>query len=399
VIRVNATALCVFRFRSEQELVAICEEISVVYPKDTVIALIRHATEQPYSFLYVDLDTAVIQSLEKIFDLIREPEKFITLEDFWQKDQLATALVWFPKDCEKVRKVWNDWIKIGFATSWRMDYFLRKVVKPDLYWQQLTSAIYDFKPKTKMVLDVIPEDAIMVCFHGKPRIYQVVESSLSLRWVNQYVNQTVFSKVKGKKNVSVIIPYNIDRGWLKEAVASVPLEVQLILSQGAGTWPANFNKALPQAEGLYIKYLHEDDMLTPNCIKDSVDAMQAQDVDIIHGKALQLSQKSGTSCIYKPGITHPTLENMLAKNIIHSATLMYRREVFEKVGVLNESVQVKGFEEYEFNLRCLRNGLKIGYCDSVLAIYRRHRLQQIRTVNRNDRLRYRRELINHYKSN
>ena len=55
VIRVNATALCVFRLRSEQELMAICEEISAVYPKDTVIALIRHATEEPYSFLYVNL--------------------------------------------------------------------------------------------------------------------------------------------------------------------------------------------------------------------------------------------------------------------------------------------------------------------------------------------------------
>jgi hypothetical protein len=55
VIRVNATALCVFRLRSEQELLAICEEISAVYPKETVIALIRHATEEPYSFLYVNL--------------------------------------------------------------------------------------------------------------------------------------------------------------------------------------------------------------------------------------------------------------------------------------------------------------------------------------------------------
>ena len=31
------------------------EEISAVYGKDVLIALLRHATEQPYSFLYVDL--------------------------------------------------------------------------------------------------------------------------------------------------------------------------------------------------------------------------------------------------------------------------------------------------------------------------------------------------------
>jgi hypothetical protein len=52
---VNATALVIFRLRSEQELLAIVEEISAVYSKDTIIALIRKATEEPYSFLYVDL--------------------------------------------------------------------------------------------------------------------------------------------------------------------------------------------------------------------------------------------------------------------------------------------------------------------------------------------------------
>ena len=55
IIRVNATALIIFRLRSEQEMLAIVEEISAVYPKDVIISLIRHAAAEPYSFLYVDL--------------------------------------------------------------------------------------------------------------------------------------------------------------------------------------------------------------------------------------------------------------------------------------------------------------------------------------------------------
>ena len=55
IVRVNATALVVFRLRSEQELLAIVEEISAVYSKDTIVGLIRKAMEQQYSFLYVDL--------------------------------------------------------------------------------------------------------------------------------------------------------------------------------------------------------------------------------------------------------------------------------------------------------------------------------------------------------
>ena len=41
--------------RSEQELLAIVEEISAVYSKDIVISLIRRATSEPHSFLYCDL--------------------------------------------------------------------------------------------------------------------------------------------------------------------------------------------------------------------------------------------------------------------------------------------------------------------------------------------------------
>jgi GTPase SAR1 family protein len=55
IIRVNATALVVFRLRSEQELMAIVEELSAVYPKDVIVHMIRQATEAPYSFIYVDL--------------------------------------------------------------------------------------------------------------------------------------------------------------------------------------------------------------------------------------------------------------------------------------------------------------------------------------------------------
>ncbi len=52
-----------------------------------------------------------------------------------------------------------------------------------------------------------------------------------------------------KNSVTVIIPYKIDRGWLKDAIESVPRGVQLLVSQGEGNWPANFNKVLNQAKG------------------------------------------------------------------------------------------------------------------------------------------------------
>ena len=343
--------------------------------------------EQYKPFLYVDLDTVIIQSLENIFDLVTDPSRFITLEDFWNKRQLATPLVWFPADCEKTKKVWKMWK--GEAIGFRMDKFLRKHVAPDLFWQQLTTIIYDFKPRSGILLDLVPSDAALVCFHGKPRIFDVAESSMSLPWVQSYVD-TEYEEVL-KKKVTVIIPYKKDRGWLQNAIASVPADVQLIVSQGEGNWPANFNKVLSQAEGDYIRYLHEDDMLLPNCIEDSVKAMEEQNVDFIHGNAVELSQDTNKQRRYIPRVTHPTMEDLMVKNVIHSTTTMYRKEVFEKIGSFDESLNNQ--EEYEFNLRCLKAGFKIGYCNSFLAVYRRHPAQKVRVTTKNE-IRKEKELVN-----
>jgi len=324
-------------------------------------------------FLYVDLDTAVINSLENIFDLITDKSKFITLEDFWQKGRLATGLVWFPANSEKIRTVWNA--KPEAPIGRRMDGFLRNVVKADMYWQDLTKTIIDFKPRSRKLLDTLPSNANLICFHGKPRIL----GAQSIEWVKQYVEKDFARQLRAEEKVTVIIPYNRDRGWLQQAKDSIPKGVQTILSKGDGNWPENFNKVLDQATGKYIRWLHEDDMLTDNCIEDSVYALESQDVDFIHGNAYEIFMNAGRAPgKYIPRIKVPTLQDLLVKNVIHSATLMYKREVFEKVGKMNESLWV--MEEFEFNLRCLKAGLRIGYCDNYLAWYRRHSQQKVRVV-------------------
>ena len=201
--------------------------------------------------------------------------------------------------------------------------------------------------------------------------------------------------------VTVIIPFNKDRGWLKDAVNSVPKNVQLLLSKGEGNWPQNFNKALPEAEGEFIKYLHEDDMLTLNCIEDSVNTLETLGVDFIHGNALEIYEGRLSKRIYIPFIKNPTLDDLIFKNTLHSATLMYRKSVFDLVGGFDESPEIDALEEYEFNLRCLKAGLKIGYCPKVLAVYRRHSQQKIRIVTsssiaRHDKKKRKELLINKY---
>jgi len=315
-------------------------------------------------FLYIDLDTAIFQSLENIFDLIKDHRgEVITLEDFWQKGELATGLMWFPASSVTIKEVWG---KFKGKEGFRMDVMLRRFISNKLFFQQITNTIVDAKPKLGFIQS-LPENAGIVCFHGHPRIFEAKE-----QWVKDYINKEYHPKV------TVIIPYKVDRGWLKDAIESVPKWVQLIVSQGEGNWPANFNKALPQATGDYIKFLHEDDMLTPGSIEDALKCFEETGADFIHGNATELTQATGEKKIYVSSIPTPTIHDLKLRNTIHCPTLMYKREIFDALGGFDETLNTQ--EEFEFNLRCLKAGFKIGYCNHILAIYRRHDKQKVRTV-------------------
>ncbi|MFO8067259.1 MAG: hypothetical protein R6U11_06730 [Bacteroidales bacterium] len=142
-------------------------------------------------FLYIDLDTAVINNLENIIKLIDDESMYITLEDFWQPGKLATGLAWIPKDSKKVNKIWDIWLKSSKQFKGRMDNFLRTCVEPDAFFQQLNNKkIVTFKPKVKRQLGStwlrnIPPDVDLVCFHGYPRIPQATE----VEWVKKYINE------------------------------------------------------------------------------------------------------------------------------------------------------------------------------------------------------------------
>ena len=56
VIRKNVRCMCVWRLRNHKEVETLCEELSGVYDKETIMELYRHATAEPFSFLFVRLD-------------------------------------------------------------------------------------------------------------------------------------------------------------------------------------------------------------------------------------------------------------------------------------------------------------------------------------------------------
>lgn len=177
------------------------------------------------------------------------------------------------------------------------------------------------------------------------------------------------------KKVSIIIPYNKNRGWLFECIESVfnqdyQGEIELILSKSDAGVSENINRGIELATGDYIKFLPEDDMLTPNCISDSVDAIQY--ADVIHGNAYYFTDGKITGN-FVPTTKSPNLAQMIRVNRFHGGTLFYKAEVL-KENRFNQSLWTG--EEYELNLRLISNGYKFAYCDSYLTYNRQHPLQK-----------------------
>lgn len=172
--------------------------------------------------------------------------------------------------------------------------------------------------------------------------------------------------------VSVIIFYNKDRGWLKDAIESVKTqdykgEIELIqVFDPKGSAAQNLNAGIEAATGDYIKYLGEDDQLTPNCISDSVKTIE-KGFDFIHGNAI--TDWGNKKIPYMPPIKTPTLKELVNQSFIHGATLFYRADILKKY-MIDETLDCA--EEYDLNMKLLKNGHKIGYCDSFLCLYRRH---------------------------
>jgi len=334
---------------------------------------------QPYRpFLYIDLDTVVVGDISSLF-YPAGGATFVGLADFFAPSYMASGVMWIP-DNQQINDVWNLWITspTEFMSHFKGDQnFLRKCIHEKLFWQDITPAICSFKVqgKNRKWLRQIPDDVFVVCFHGYPKIVE----ACSVPWVERYFRFEQYIP-EGKPRVTVIIPYKIDRGWLQEAIHSIPSWVQLIVSQGEGGWAENFNKAISQIKGDYVRFLHEDDVLPEESIEQSVCAMERQGVDFIHGNAYTISEVGEIIDEYIPP-QEISYELMLERNPLHGGTLVYRKSVFDRLGGYDE--ELNHAEEYDFNLRCFQAGFRLGYCDNYLYSSRSHNKQKSKSYDGN----------------
>lgn len=163
--------------------------------------------------LYFDLDTVLVGSLKPIVDAVwreQEPgiftplDSMVALSDFYHeqdgRDLLASGMMWIPASIKA--RVWEVWM-----SGWQRHLnksrgvgqvgdqgFLNEVVGTDaLRWQKVCpDKVLSYKCHVAGPTDVgyhgarskgdgsIPLDTEVVCFHGKPRPWELISK---LPWI------------------------------------------------------------------------------------------------------------------------------------------------------------------------------------------------------------------------
>lgn len=132
---------------------------------------------------------------------------------------------------------------------------------------------------------------------------------------------------------------------------------------------ASLNRALKHVKGEYIARMDADDIAESDRLEVQYDYLIKNNLDLIGSPLRRINEKGNVVCEitndhYKP----ETIMNLLHyDDCIAHPSWFVKKEVYQK---LNGYREVYSCEDYDFLLRALKSGFKIGTAEKILLNYR-----------------------------
>jgi Glycosyl transferase family 2 len=128
------------------------------------------------------------------------------------------------------------------------------------------------------------------------------------------------------------------------------------------------NKGWKRSTGDVLAYLNSDDVYLPNAIVDSVRfLLDNRDVGLVYGSAHAIDEQGNR--LFELPAPDFDLWRFVDRDFIPQPTVFFRRDVFESIGPLDESLHY--WLDYQYWLRSTRV-TRFGRLDSVTALMRMH---------------------------
>lgn len=132
--------------------------------------LFRPDLERLGNILYFDLDTVIVGDLTDVSGM----DRLTLLSDFYQLANVASGVMFLPVG--RRPEMWHAWLDgAPKQRRYRGDQeFMRTVWNAEQRWQDvLPGQVVSYKVHVKNYHGTMPPGARVVCFHGKPRPWQV----------------------------------------------------------------------------------------------------------------------------------------------------------------------------------------------------------------------------------
>jgi glycosyltransferase involved in cell wall biosynthesis len=198
-----------------------------------------------------------------------------------------------------------------------------------------------------------------------------------------FLGQTLASiEAQANHQVEVIA---IDDGSTDNTLAilrghSRHLDLRIISNERIGNWVANTNHGLAHARGRYVCFLHQDDMWLPDRLRVLRKLVQSEPEAAFYFHASRYIDSRGRWLgVWRSPLqagrheSRFVMEHLLVQNSIAVPAPIFRREVVERVGGLDESLWYTA--DWDFWLKLAAQGAAV-YYPRPLAAFRIHPLSQ-----------------------
>jgi len=118
------------------------------------------------------------------------------------------------------------------------------------------------------------------------------------------------------------------------------------------------NLAIRNSRGDYIAFLDSDDLWMTDKLEEQIAFLERNPaVGLVYSEALMFTGNNGDLKVSeKFGFPYdPSFRSLLFGNYIPNSTVMIRRACVDKVGLLNESRELVGVEDYEYWMRVAKH--------------------------------------------
>ena len=170
----------------------------------------------------------------------------------------------------------------------------------------------------------------------------------------------------------LIVVDNMSEDGTREYINSIQDgRVRYFRNQNFGVVAKNRNYGIREAKGTYIAFCDDDDLWLPNKLEVQVTLLKKNPNKVMCYSQAEsfLDNQTVKKLMIRRSVKKSHFNNLLQGNFIPNSSVLIKRDVFDRLGYLNESSELR--EDYEMWLRVTKS-FSIHGTDQALIKYRLH---------------------------